>query len=146
MNEKKLFRLMLYSCMAAWLSTVCAAEALPKSMSGRWAVTTPRGEVSNTWSIIIDKQDGKGAIEGRVTHYGITCGAKDEPMSGTFDGSVLILQSRLRPDVYSARAGGNCGSGKITWTLRKREGRDDFEGEAVFEGVQSVKVSVYLNP
>ena len=128
------------------LSSVQAAEMLPKQMSGRWTAETPRGPMSDVWSVEIDSQDGGGAISGRVSHVGISCGAKDEPMQGTFDGSTLVITSQLRAGVNSAQAKGNCQGGKITWTLKAKEGTQSFEGEANLEGPRQVKVVVTLGP
>jgi hypothetical protein len=75
----------------------------------------------------------KGTIEGRLTHHGFNCGAKDEPMTGSFDGSELRLVSRLRADVNVKNAGKDCGSGKTTWTLQKQK-KGGFEGKGVWEG------------
>lgn len=123
-----------------------ATEMLPKQMSGRWTAETPRGQMSDVWSIEIDSQDGGGAISGRVSHVGVSCGAKDEPMQGTFDGSTLIINSQLRAGVNSAQTKGNCQGGRITWTLKARDGMKSFEGEANLEGPRPIKVAVTLAP
>jgi hypothetical protein len=130
---RRLTILVLFALMIAVGSHTLAAEPLPKSMSGQWFLARVRGQVSGDWSVVIDKQDDKGAIEGRLTHHGFNCGAKDEPMTGSFDGSVLRLVSKLRANVNVKNPGRDCGSGKTTWTLNRQK-NGSFEGEGLWEG------------
>ena len=123
-----------------------AAEPLPKSMGGRWAATLSSGQqIGNIWSLTVEKLDGSGRFEGKLTYYGAFCGAKNEPMTGTFDGSELRINSSLRANTNTDRAGGQCGTGKAMWLLKKQPGRQLFEGEGELEGIP-VKTRVYLNP
>lgn len=123
-----------------------AAEPLPKSMDGRWAATLSSGQqIGNIWSLSVEKQDASGTLQGKLSYYGTFCGAKDEPMTGSFDGSELRITSSLRANTNTDRAGGQCGTGKASWILRKQQGRHLFEGEGRLEGV-AVTTRVYLNP
>jgi hypothetical protein len=117
-------RIVLFSTLVGLATSGIAQSELPKSMQGSWSGISERGNVplNGTLSVVIDKQNADGSIEGRMSASGNQCGMKDEPMTGRFDGAVLTLQSTWRPMVpqatYCARA---------SFVLKKTGSR--FEGE-----------------
>jgi len=105
--------------------------ALPKAMSGRWTSVVPGGRTfTDTWSVILDVPGGAGAVTGRLTLRGVTCGALDEPLTGTWDGNELRMESQVRPNVNAQRTNGECGTGRVTFTLARKPGQSTFEGES----------------
>jgi hypothetical protein len=107
------------------------AAPLPKTMSGHWTVVVPgRQTYTDTMSVTLDVPSGTGPLTGRLTSHGVICGALDEPLTGTWDGTELRFESQVRPNVNTQRMGGECGSGKITFVLTRKPGQDRFEGES----------------
>lgn len=104
---------------------------LPKAMSGRWTSVVPGGRAfTDTWSVILDVPGGTGPVTGRLTLRGVTCGALDEPLTGTWDGSELRMESQVHPNVNAQRMNGECGTGRVTFKLARKPGQSTFEGEA----------------
>ena len=101
-----------------------AQSELPKSMKGSWSGLSERGNVplNGTLSVVIDKQNADGSIEGKMSGSSNQCAMRDEPMTGRFDGSVLTLQATWRPLVPQAT---HCG--RATYVLKKTG--SGFEGE-----------------
>ena len=96
-------------------------------------------------SVALDPVDPAGRVTGRLTTRGVTCGALDEPLVGTWDGSVLRFESRVKPDTNTQRMNGNCGSGVITYVMTRRAGQSGFEGEATRDGMPT-PVQVQMSP
>ena len=69
---------------------------------------------------------------------GVGCGAQDEPFKGTWDGSELRIETIHRPNVNTQRMGGQCGTGRVTYALKRKPGEKTFEGEARLEGTSAV--------
>jgi len=108
-----------------------ATVPLPKAMSGRWTSVVPGGRTfTDTWSVVLDAPGGTGPVTGRLTLNGVGCGAKDEPLTGTWDGSELRIESQVHPNVNSQRANGECGTGRVTFRLTRKPGQSTFEGES----------------
>jgi hypothetical protein len=86
-----------------------------------------------------------GPVTGRLTTRGVTCGAIDEPMVGTWDGTELRFESKVRPNVNTTRMNADCASGRVTYVLTRKPGQATFEGEANRDGM-STPVQVTLSP
>lgn len=121
------------------------ADPLPGILSGSWTAMTPRGAVIDKLSLTFDGNGQIGPATGRVTFRGINCGAQDEPMQGTWDGTELRFQATLRPNVNAQRMGGQCGDGRATYVLRRKAGEKAFEGEGRFEGATNA-VTITVSP
>jgi hypothetical protein len=140
-------------CLILLISTgvavVVAAQTvapLPKNLSGRWTAVVPGGKTfSDTLSIALDPSAEPGPITGRFTSAGVMCGAKDEPLVGSWDGSVLRFESKVRPNVNTTRMNGDCASGRVTYVLTRKPGQATFDGEANRDGM-STPVQVTLSP
>jgi hypothetical protein len=112
------------------------AAPLPKAMSGRWTSVVPGGRTfSDTLSVVLDVPAGTGPVTGRLTLRGVTCGAMDEPLKGTWDGSELRFESLVRPNVNATRSNGECASGRVTFTLVRKPGQTAFDGETHRDGL-----------
>ena len=123
-----------------------AAAPLPASMSGRWTAVVPGNRTfTDSLSVVLNVPGGTGPLTGRLTLRGIVCGASDEPLTGTWDGSELRLESQVRPNVNALRANGDCGTGRITFKLARKPGQTAFEGEALRDA-SSVPSQVTLAP
>ncbi len=81
-----------------------AADPLPGSMSGRYSGVGSRGSVSYEVSVVIEKQDPDGTVEGKLTRFGYRCGAKGEPFKGTWDGTQFRFTSMGRANVNTGMA------------------------------------------
>jgi hypothetical protein len=99
----------------------------------------------DTISIEFEGTAEPGAVTGRLTSRGVTCGAKDEPINGTWDGTELRLESKLYPNVNVQRMSGDCGTGRVSYVLTRKPGQAAFEGEARRDGM-STPVQVVLGP
>lgn len=130
-------------CLLAALTGVASVALaqlvapLPKSLSGRW-MTIGGGVTGRTFtdtmSVAFDDPVGIGPVRGRLTSRGVVCGAMDEPLTGTWDGSELRFESQVRPNVNVARKNGDCGTGHISFVLTRKLGRTGFEGESHRDG------------
>ncbi len=119
---------------------------LPKTMSGRWTAVVPgRATFTDTLSIVLDDPGESGKVTGRLTLRGVTCGAKDEPLSGTWDGTELRFESAVRPNVNVQRADGQCESGRTTFVLARKPGQTSFQGESRRDGMTTTS-QVTLSP
>ena len=104
---------------------------LPKIMSGRWTAVIPGGRTfTGTMSVVLHVPAGMGPLTGRLTSRGVTCGAVDEPLTGTWDGNELRFESQVRPNVNAQRSNGECGTGRVTYVLTRKSGQTTFEGES----------------
>ncbi len=107
------------------------AAPLPKTLSGRWTAVVPGGRTfTDTMSVVLDVPATTGPLTGRLTLRGVTCGAIDEPLTGTWDGTELHFESQVRPNVNAQRTNGECGTGKVTFVLSRKPGQAVFEGES----------------
>jgi hypothetical protein len=116
--------------------------ALPTSMSGVWAVPANRN-ITNQWSVKLERQEAGGAVAGKLTWWGLTCGADGEPFTGSFDGRKLQLRSMLRENVNTRQPKGNCGA-MVADLMQGADGA--FEGTAYSEVNPSAVVNVTLKP
>lgn len=107
-----------------------ANDSLPHKLSGRWTFTGPSQTFINPVTLEFDGDGKPGPITGRMTWRGVTCGAQDEPLTGTWDGTELHFTSLLRANVNAQRMNGQCGDGKTTYVLRRKPGEASFEGDA----------------
>jgi hypothetical protein len=122
------------------------AAPLPKAMSGRWTAVIPGGRTfTDTMSVVLDVPAGTGPVTGHLTSRGVTCGATNEPLTGTWDGTELRFESQVRPNVNTQRANGDCGNGRIIFVLTRKAGHTNFEGESRREGM-SVPAQITLAP
>ena len=111
-------------------------EPLPTAMSGKWVVVLPNGRLyTDTMSIALDTPAATGAVTGRLTIRGVTCGAQDEPLTGTWDGTQLRFDSQVRPNVNAQQKDAQCGSGKVAYVLRRKPGEQAFDGEFTRDGM-----------
>jgi hypothetical protein len=111
-------------------STAQSPEPLPPALSGRYSVVPPGGRTFvEFWSMRFTEAAGK--VRGSVTWRGRGCGAQDEPIEGTWDGSELKLQFVARPNVNVQVPNATyCGEGRTDVVLRRKPGSRDFVGEA----------------
>jgi hypothetical protein len=122
------------------------AAPLPKAMSGRWTAVIPGGRTfTDTLSVALDAPAGTGPVTGHFTNRGVTCGAANEPLTGTWDGTELRFESQVRPNVNVQRANGDCGTGRISFVLTRKAGQATFEGESRRDGM-SVPAQITLAP
>ena len=123
-----------------------APEPLPTAMSGHWVVVLPNGRLyTDTMSVVLEAPAGTGPITGRLTVRGVTCGALDEPLTGTWDGTQLRFESQVRPNVNTQQKDAQCASGKVMYVLRRKPGAQAFDGEFTRDGM-SVPGQVTLTP
>jgi hypothetical protein len=94
-------------------------DPLPTSMKGHWVNDSlaKRREGGGDWSVQIIKVSDGGAFEGKVSFSGQKCYGKDMPMTGTYNGSDLVI------DIPKL---GDCG--QSTATLHKNGTDHMFEG------------------
>lgn len=122
-------------CLTALAGVVGAVfaqtAALPKSLSGHWMAMGKDGRTYiDSMSVIFDDPIEVGPVKGRLTSRGVGCGAMDEPLTGTWDGSELRFESQVHPNVNAARKNGDCGTGRITFVLTRKPGQAGFAGES----------------
>lgn len=125
-------RILLLAMTILFASGVSAQadDRLPGTLSGRWMMLAPGGRTFiDAIKIVVDGNGGPGTVTGRLTVRGVSCGAIDEPLAGTWDGAVLRFESLHRAGVNAQRVDGQCGDGKATYELRRRQGAAGFEGE-----------------
>jgi hypothetical protein len=114
----------------AGLAAAQATDPLPKRLSGHWTFASPSKTFVNSAAFDFEGDGRTGPITGKLNWHGVTCGAQDEPIAGTWDGHALRVTGILRANVNSDRMNGQCGDGKVTFTLVRKAGERDFEGEA----------------
>lgn len=107
-----------------------SADQLPAKLSGKWVAMSPRGAVVDFFSLEFDGNRGPGGVSGRLTWRGVNCGAKDEPIKATWDGSELVFEATVRPNVNAQRSNGQCHPGPTRFVLKRKPGEQNFEGEA----------------
>lgn len=116
-----------------------SVESIPKALSGRWTAVVPGGRTfTDTLSVVLDEVPaGAGAVKGRLTLRGVTCGAQDEPLAGTWDGSELRFDSLVRPNVNTQVQNGQCASGRVSFVLRRSPDTKSFQGESTRDGLST---------
>jgi hypothetical protein len=100
-----------------------AQDKLPAKMSGKWNGTFPgKGTpFGGSWSVVIDRQNPDGTIEGKATWGGGQyCVMDNEPFTGKFDGAELTIVAQWRDKIPNAQCG------KANMVLKKKG--DDFDG------------------
>jgi len=114
-----------------------SSEPLPLKLFGRWTFAAPEGVLNDAVTLSFDPPAAVGKVTGRVTWRGLSCGALDEPFSGTWDGTELRIETTHRPNVNTQRVNAQCGSGHATYTLKRTAGMK-FEGQAQLEGSSAI--------
>jgi len=124
---------------------VTPVRGLP--LTGSWQVinTNIGRTFTDTISISLDAPTVPGPISGRLTTRGVACGALDEPLTGNWDGTELRFESTLRPNVNTQRQNLDCGTGRVTYILKRKAGTERYEGEFVRDGMD-VRGQVSLAP
>lgn len=119
-----------------------AADPLPAKLSGTWFGLGQGGGTRNfEVSLVVEKQEPDGTVEGKLTRWGFGCGAKDEPFKGTFDGTTLSFRSMSRANVNASRRDGTCDEDEY---VLKRGADGSFDG--TFGDVGARRFNVVLKP
>jgi len=138
--------LLVLALGAAWSASAQQATPLPKSLSGRWVAVVPgRTTFTDTMSLTLDDATPSGPVSGRVTIRGLSCGAKDEPFTGTWNGTQLRIEFKSYPNVNVQRLNGDCGSGQAAFVFTRRPGEAGFDGEGTRDG-SPVPIRATLSP
>lgn len=142
--------MMRINIAVALLSTTIAMTALaqtdtrlPASLSGRWTFMGPSGVVIDSVSIVFEGSGTPGTVPGRLTWRGVNCGAKDEPIQASWDGTELKFEAVLKANTNTQRMNGNCPAEPTRWVLKQKAGDRAFEGEA---RVANIVVTVTAAP
>jgi hypothetical protein len=118
---------------------------LPVKLSGRMTATGATQTFILDITMVFDGDRKPGAIAGRVTHHGVSCGAENEPLAGTWDGTELRVVAALHANVNTLRMGGQCDGAKVTYTLKPKPGTREFEGD-VRANTSSAVATIVLSP
>ena len=124
--------LLLPGILACALTAGAVAQStdrLPAKLTGHWTVVSPNQTFINPITLAFDGDGQPGPIRGRASFRGVGCGSENEPITGTWDGVELRIDTLHRPNVNTVRMGGQCGDGKVTYVLRRKPGTTTFEGE-----------------
>jgi hypothetical protein len=131
---------MRFASIALYLACAASAgaqapDALPARLSGQWTAVVPgvRTVVDNL-AFTFDESFAPGPVKGRLTFRGASCGAQDEPLTGTWNGSELRVDTKHRPNVNARLVNGQCGAGNVTYILVRKPGTSTFEGDAHLDG------------
>ena len=81
---------------------------LPASLSGRWTYVGPSGVIVDAFSIAFEGNGTQATVPGKLTWRGMNCGAKDEPIQATWDGTELKFEAVLKANANTQRMQGNC--------------------------------------
>lgn len=126
------------------VSAQAPATALPGALSGRWTFVPPGGRaLVDFWSIRFDGSRDPGPVKGTFTWRGRSCGAIDQPVDGTWNGTELRFEARLAPNVNTQIQNGQCADGPVQLVLQRKPGDRAFEGEA---RAPNATVSVTASP
>jgi hypothetical protein len=117
--------------------------SLPASLSGRWTFMGPSGALIDTFSITFERNRAPGTVTGRLTWRGRNCGAKDEPIQATWDGTELKFEAVLKPNTNTQRMNGACPPEPTRWVLKRKAGERSFEGEG---RIREILVTVSAAP
>jgi hypothetical protein len=116
---------------------------LPKSLNGSWSAQTPGGRANtNVMSVTLDPPSATGDVTGRYTSRGVVCGAIDEPLTGTWNGTELRFESLVHPNVNVNNRNGDCGTGRIVFVLTRAPGQTRFNGESVRDGGRPAQITL----
>jgi hypothetical protein len=132
----------------ALMSAIAVAQSrdtLPQKLSGRMTATGARQTFILDVVMEFDGERKPGAIVGRVTHRGVNCGAENEPLAGTWDGSELRAVAALHANVNTLRMGGQCDGTKVTYSMKRKPGTTEFEGD-VRANTTSAVATIVLSP
>lgn len=125
-------RMLLVAGLALSCSATHAQPAdntLPAKLQGRYTLTLPSGGVFlNAFSLVFDGPPSAGVVKGKVSWRGVNCGAQDEPIEATWDGSELRFGMRTYSNVNAQRSNGTCQADPHTVVL-KRNASGVFEGQ-----------------
>jgi hypothetical protein len=138
----------LIASALAVLSTAAFAQTdatLPSKLSGRMTATGATRTFILDIAMVFDGDRKPGAIAGHVTHHGVSCGAENEPLAGTWDGTELRVVAALHANVNTLRMGGQCDGAKVTYTLKRKPGGGEFEGD-VRANTSSAVATIVLSP
>ena len=142
-------RIFVLLALPAVAATAFADEnaPLPTKMNGHWTAVVPgRQTYMDSLSVVlVPPSNGTGPVTGQLTLHGVTCGAIDEPLTGSWNGTELRLVSKVHPNVNSQRPNGQCGNGALTFDLKRRPGQSVFEGESTRDG-SPITSQVTLSP
>ena len=130
------------------ISTTALAQTdatLPAKLSGRMTATGATQTFILDIAMEFDGDRKPGAIAGRVTHRGVNCGAENEPLTGTWDGTELRVVAALHANVNTLRMGGQCDGAKVTYTLKRKPGSREFDGD-VRANNSSAAATIVLSP
>ena len=115
--------------LAGIAPNIAAQDKLPQAMSGEWSGVFRPNQVGQstgggTWSVVIDKQNADGTIEGKATWAGARyCTMDNEHFTGRFDGTPLTIVAQFRNKIPN----GGCDL-KATMVLKKTGSGKEFEG------------------
>jgi hypothetical protein len=121
---RSLLSVVALALLAGAAPDLAAQDKLPAKMTGKWNGTAPgKGTpFGGAWSVVIDKQEPDGSVEGKATWEGRVCGMDDEPFTGKLDGSELTLVVQFRDKFPNAR----CPKSKVV--LKRKGTGNEFEG------------------
>lgn len=122
----RLYRAALMVALFGIATSLVAQEQLPKAMSGNWTGTfIGKGgnpvDAGGTWSVVVDKQNADGSIEGKMTFSGRFCAMDNAPMTGKYDGNELTMKATFKDQMP------NGGCREAGFILKKIAG-NRFEG------------------
>ncbi|MEP7208350.1 MAG: hypothetical protein ABI920_15540 [Casimicrobiaceae bacterium] len=104
-----------------------AGEPLAPELAGRWTVLAPNGTTYiDVFALRFEGPLAPGTVRGRLTHRGITCGAKDEPFEGAWDGRVLRFEVDLKANA-NTRTTSPCAAPHTIYVL-ERKSPELYEG------------------
>ena len=136
----------LAAALVSAASAQAPANALPGALSGRWTFLPAGGRTFvDMWSARFDGTGAPGPVTGKLTWRGVNCGAQDEPLTGTWDGTELRFESVLRANANTQNLNGNCEGGRAVWVLKRKPGSATFEGEGSMNE-RKVVVTVTASP
>jgi hypothetical protein len=118
---------------------------LPAKLTGHMTATGATQTFILNIAMEFDGDRKPGAIAGRVTHRGVNCGAENEPLTGTWDGTEVRVVATLHANVNTLRMGGQCDGAKVTYTLKRKPGTGEFEGD-VRANNSSAAATIVLSP
>ena len=133
--------------LVGFAGTVAAQtnDLLPHKLSGRWMARGPNQTFINPVELTFDGDGKPGPVTGRVSWRGVTCGAENEPLAGTWDGRELRMTTTHRANVNVVRLNGQCGDGKTTYVLVRKAGETGFEGQ-VTSTYSAATATVFVSP
>lgn len=122
-----------------------SGDQLPPKLAGHMTAAGATQTFILSVAMTFDGEGKPGPVTGRVTHQGVNCGAQDEPLTGTWDGSELRVAAALHPNVNTLRMNGQCDGARVTYSLKRKPGTSEFEGE-VRANTTSAVVPIMLSP